>query len=69
MQNKKIQLWALSIPGYNCKIEHIAGQENTCADLLSRLPSEKDTQNDHSDSHNTMEPDINENTFEINAFN
>ena len=69
MQNKKIQLWALSISGYNCKIEYIAGPENTCADLLSRLPSEKDTQNDHSDSHNTMEPDINENTFEINAFN
>ena len=59
MQNKKIQLWALSISGYNCKIEYIAGPENTCADLLSRLPSEKDTQNDHSDFHNTIEPDIN----------
>ena len=43
MQNKKIQLWALGISGYNCKIEYIAGPENTCADLLSRLPSTKDS--------------------------
>ena len=36
MQNKKIQLCALGIGGYNCNIEYIAGKENTCADLLSR---------------------------------
>ena len=35
MQNKKIQFWALSIAGYNCTIEYIAGTENVCADLLS----------------------------------
>ena len=38
MQNKKIQLWALSMSGYNCSIEYIAGTTNTCADLLSRHP-------------------------------
>ena len=38
MQNKKIQLWALSMAGYNCTIEYIAGTTNTCADLLSRHP-------------------------------
>ena len=38
MQNKKIQLWALSLAGYNCSIEYIAGTTNTCADLLSRHP-------------------------------
>ena len=38
MQNKKIQLWALSMAGYNCSIEYIAGTTNTCADLLSRHP-------------------------------
>ena len=40
MQNKKIQLWALSMAGYNCTIEYIAGTENTCADLLSGKPTD-----------------------------
>ena len=38
MRNKKIHLWALSMSGYNCSIEYIAGPTNTCADLLSRHP-------------------------------
>ena len=37
--NKKIQLWALGMSGYNCKTEYIAGTENTCADLLRRKPN------------------------------
>jgi hypothetical protein len=39
MQNKKIQLWALSIAGYNCKVEYVAGTDSLVADLLSRMPS------------------------------
>ena len=39
MQNRKIQLWVLSIAGYNCRVEYIPGPQNTCADLLSRVPS------------------------------
>ena len=35
MQTNKIQIWALSIGGYNAKIEYIAGKKNVCADLLS----------------------------------
>lgn len=35
--NKKIQQWALKLSGYNCKIEYLAGRDNTCADLLSRI--------------------------------
>ena len=42
MQNKKIQLWALSMAGYNCTIEYKAGTTNTCADLLSRKPDDAD---------------------------
>lgn len=42
MKNRKIQLWALGISGYNCRIEYIAGTENTCADLLSRTFHEED---------------------------
>ena len=39
MENKKIQLWALSMAGYNCKIEYIPGKFNCVADLLSRVPT------------------------------
>ena len=38
MQNKEIQMWALSMSVYNCTIEYIAGTTNSCADLLSRHP-------------------------------
>ena len=38
MQNKKIQLWALSIGGYNAKIEYLGGKKNVCADLLLCMP-------------------------------
>ena len=38
IQNKKIKLWALSIGGYNAKIEYIEGKKNVCADLLSHIP-------------------------------
>lgn len=65
MQNKKIQLWALGLSGYNCKVEYISGPENTCADLLSRLPD--DQKNSKSETDN--EPDINDNIYEINVFN
>ena len=65
MQNKKIQLWALGIAGYNCSIEYIAGTENTCADLLSRKPDTGDTVIDTE----PFELDINDNTFEVGAIN
>ena len=38
MQNKKVQLWVLGIPGYNCKIEYISGVQITCAVLLFKSP-------------------------------
>ena len=38
--NKKIQQWALKLSGYDCKIEYLAGKDNTCADLLSRIPEQ-----------------------------
>ena len=65
MQNKKIQLWALGMAGYNCSVEYIAGTENTCADLLSRKP---DT-NEVEPEADFFEPDINDNTFEVVAIN
>ena len=65
LQNKKVQLWALGISGYNCNVEYIPGRENTCADLLSRKP---DT-DDNPDEKSLLEPDINDNTFEVGAIN
>ena len=39
MQNRKIQLCSLNIASYDCQIEYISGPTNTCADLLSRHPT------------------------------
>ncbi len=72
MQNKKIQLWALSMAGYNCSIEYIAGSTNTCADLLSRRPDEvcldgsKTLQTDTRKTDDII-LDVNDNTFEVNV--
>lgn len=64
MKNKKIQLWALGIAGYNCTIEYIPGTENTCADLLSRTPTTTEASTTEFD-----EPDVHDNTLEINFIN
>ena len=69
MQNKKIQMWALSMSGYNCSIEYIEGTTNTCADLLSRHPDKiNETQNSEEEIEldQTM-LDVNNNLFEINV--
>ena len=65
LQNKKVQLWALGISGYNCNIEYIPGMENKRADLLSRKPDTDDS----SDEKALLEPDINDNTFEVGGIN
>lgn len=62
MQNKKFQLWALSIAVYNCKVEYIEGRFNCCADLLSRLSTvnpecEEEEQSEHD------KPDVKGNFF------
>ena len=41
--NKKIQQWELKLIGYNYKIEYLAGRDNTCADLLLRIPKQLET--------------------------
>ena len=74
MQNKKIQLWALSMAGYNCSIEYIAGTTNTCADLLSRHPDNvKQNSVVQSDSQMQVEVedqgilDVNDNLYVIDS--
>jgi hypothetical protein len=67
MQNRKIQQWALSIAGYDCTVDYIAGKENHCADLLSRIPDQPGKE--ESDFSCESEPDIDDRTFEINTIN
>ena len=70
MQNKKIQLWALSMSGYNCSIEYIAGPTNTCADLLSRHPDNVQKASDIQNSEEVEDQtvlDVNDNLYEVNV--
>ena len=69
MQNKKIQLWALSIGGYNAKIEYIEGKKNVCADLLSCM-SGLDKEGILERTNGLIEDlDMDNRTFEINLAN
>ena len=72
MQNKKIQLWALSMSEYNCTTEYIAGTTNTCADLLSRHPDkvnklEENSVNEDVELEKVL--DVNDNLFQVNVLN
>ena len=69
MQSKTIQMWALSMSGYNCSIEYIEDATVTCADLLSRHHDKiNETQNsaEEVDRDQTV-LDVNDNLFEINV--
>lgn len=61
--NKKIQQWALKLSGYNCKIEYLAGRENTCADLLSRIPKQLEWKSI------SVIPEVDDRAYQINAIN
>ena len=70
MQNKKIQLWALSMSDYNCTIEYFAGTTNTCADLLSRHPDNVRKTSDDQDCEEVEDQTVlgvNDNLYEINV--
>lgn len=58
-------MWALSIAGYNCKIQYIASTENACADLLSRSPPSDNDTNERS----VVEIEISDKTFENDTLN
>jgi hypothetical protein len=63
MQNKKIQLWAMCITGYDCTVEYMAGTENSCADLLSRI--DHSLLGDDSDRSTEAGPDVSDKTYQI----
>ena len=65
MQNRKIQLWALSMAGYNCRIEYIRGSTNTCADLLSRHPDNVGLEKERNEDDVSL--DVNDNAYQVNV--
>lgn len=62
MRNKKVQLWALSIAGYDCEIEYLPGKRNVIADFLSRPPRSKTTV---LSDNQVCEPDINKKSYKV----
>ena len=66
MQNRKVQLWALGLAGYNATVEYIPGEKNVLADLLSRLPDDSPSP---PDDQNAEPREISDNTYEINVLN
>ena len=66
-------MWALSISGYDCSIEYIAGTTNTCADLLSRHPDNvKKTLDVHLQKEVETQDDktvcdVNDNLYEVSV--
>ena len=61
--NKKIKQWELKITGYNCTIEYSSGKENTCVDLLSRIPNQLEQQSEF------QEKEIDDKSYQINVIN
>lgn len=70
MQNKKIQLWALTIAGYNFKVEYITGTSNSCADLLSGVPTNSPEMTIVGDARSADDSvDFDDRAFEISMLN
>ena len=67
MTNKKLQLWALGIAGYNCKVEYMAGTANSCADLLSRIPTKSDENNHVQETDDDV--DFDDKAYEVGTLN
>ena len=68
LNNKKIQMWSMSIMGYNCTIEYITGRENTCADLLSRAPQNTGDTNTEN-KYDIDDFGDNDNMYQVSALN
>ena len=70
MQNKKIQLWALCMAGYNCRVQYAKGSDNP-SDLLSRVPTRKcPNRSDIQDTGSDVEElDVDDRALEIGVIN
>ena len=70
MMNKRVQMWALTIQGYNATINFISGKENSVADLLSRIPNQKEEERGQETlSEQEIEPEVSDKSYEIGVIN
>ena len=67
IKNRKVQLWALNLMGYNAKVEYVKGSTNVIADMLSRMPDSNKTGAISESNYESQ--DINDNTYQVNTFN
>ena len=65
MPNRKIHLWALSMAGYNCRIENIQGTTKTCADLLSKHADNVGLEKVRYEQDVSL--DVNDNSYQVNV--
>ena len=64
-KNRRIEMWAMTIQNYNCKIEYLRGKDNLTADLLSRYVSPLDS----SESEVEEEVDMRDGAIEVAVLN
>ena len=69
--NKRVQMWALTIQGYNTEIKYIKGASNSLADMLNKLPGSND---DHEPQKMSVTddwpiPDVSDRSYEIGVIN
>ena len=63
-------MWALTIQGYNATISYISGKRNTLADLLSRIPNQKEGERGQETlSEQEIEPEVSDKSYEIGVIN
>lgn len=66
LTNKQMQLWALELSNYNCKVEYIPGKADTCGDLLSRVPADHESPTaDLTKTDNQVDDDFDDRCFKV----
>ncbi|MCG8034487.1 MAG: DDE-type integrase/transposase/recombinase, partial [Candidatus Thiodiazotropha taylori] len=68
---KRVQMWALTIQGYNAEIKYIKGSSNCLADLLSRVPrgEANEVPQDLPVTEDGNIPDVSDRSYEIGVIN
>ncbi|KAL4232960.1 hypothetical protein ACF0H5_007648 [Mactra antiquata] len=67
MANKRLQKWSLSLSNYDLTIKYIAGRDNRCADMLSRIRHPPLSPQEEAKIEDCEE--INDNAYQINLIN
>ena len=63
-------MWALTIQGYNATISFINGAQNEIADMLSRVPNQKERERGQETlTEQEIEPELSDKSYEIGVIN